>query len=78
VFALSGTMARMTATLDEHLDEPLLKPRQAAPLLNVSLRTLYTLIERGELPVFRVGGQYRLSRSTLAAWLDGQATKSSP
>jgi putative molybdopterin biosynthesis protein len=68
----------MTATLEEQLDEPLLKPRQAAPLLNVSLRTLYTLIERGELPVFRVGGQYRLSRSTLAAWLAEQTTSDTP
>jgi excisionase family DNA binding protein len=62
----------MSATLNE----PLISVRVAAPLLRVSERTVYTLIERGQLPAYRVGGQLRLSRTALAEWLAKQATTS--
>jgi excisionase family DNA binding protein len=58
------------------LNEPLLSVKQAAKMLNVSLRTMYGLIEAGRVPAFRVGGQLRLSRDALAAWLAEQATRS--
>jgi excisionase family DNA binding protein len=64
---------RMSATLSE----PLLSVREAAKVLSVSVRTVYGLIESGQLPAFRVGGQLRLSRSVLADWLAEQATRSS-
>ena len=63
----------MSATLEE----PLLTVREAARVLSVSVRTIYTLIEDGRIPAFRVGGQLRLSRDVLASWLAEQATKSS-
>lgn len=55
----------MSATLSE----PLLSVRAAAELLSVSSRTVYALVERGELPAIRVGGQIRFVPSTLEEWL---------
>ena len=55
----------MSATLSE----PLLSVRAAADLLNVSPRTVYALVERGELPAIRVGGQIRFVPNTLEEWL---------
>jgi excisionase family DNA binding protein len=62
----------MSATLNE----PLLSVREAASVLRISVRTTYALIESGQLPAFRVGGQLRLSRDVLAKWLAEQATRS--
>jgi len=62
----------MSATLNE----PLISVREAAPLLKVSIRTVYTLIESGALPAYRIGGQLRLSRYALGEWLAKQATTS--
>ena len=56
----------MSAT---HLSEPLLSVREAAALLSIGVRTLYALIERGEIPAYKVGGQWRFSRAALADWL---------
>ena len=49
--------------------QPLLNVRRAAELLNVSTRTVYALVERGEVPHARVGGQIRFVPSTLEQWL---------
>ena len=56
----------MSATM---LSEPLFTVRAAAELLHVSTRTVYALVERGELPHVRVGGQIRFVPSTLEQWL---------
>jgi excisionase family DNA binding protein len=65
-------LLNMSATLNE----PLLNVREAARVLSVSVRTVYGLIESGQLPAFRVGGQLRLSRDALASWLAKQTTRS--
>jgi excisionase family DNA binding protein len=62
--------------MSTNLTEPLLNVREAARVLSVSVRTVYGLIESGQLPAFRVGGQLRLSRTVLAAWLAEQTTRS--
>jgi excisionase family DNA binding protein len=56
------------------LDEPLFNVGETARLLGVSRRTVYELISTGELPAFRVGGQLRLSKRALAAWLAARRT----
>jgi len=51
-------------------DSPYMTMNEAASFLRVSLRTVYTLTERGELPAVKVGGQWRVSRGALEDWLD--------
>ena len=44
---------------------------EAADLLRVDRRTVYSLIKRGKIPgVRRVGRSIRLSRTKLLAWLE--------
>jgi excisionase family DNA binding protein len=40
-----------------------LSPEAAADLLAVSVRDLYKLVDRGELPAYRIDGEVRLRRS---------------
>lgn len=49
----------------------LLTVPEAAELLQVSTRTLLRMVWRKELPAFKVGGQWRISESRLAEWIQG-------
>jgi excisionase family DNA binding protein len=48
----------------------LFTPKQLAQYLQLSPRTVYRLLERNELPGFRVGGQWRFRKSEVDHWLD--------
>ena len=48
----------------------LLNPKQLAEYLQLSPRTVYRLLERGEIPAARVGGQWRFRKAVVDAWLD--------
>ena len=50
---------------------PLLTVRDAAARLQVSERTLWRLIARGELAIHRVGRSVRIAPSDLGALLEG-------
>ena len=44
--------------------------KEAAVILRMSQRTVQRLIQRKELPSFKVGGQWRLRESEVAKWLE--------
>jgi excisionase family DNA binding protein len=46
--------------------------KAAAELLEVDPKTVYRLVERGQLPAFKVGKQWRMRLSDLEAWIEGQ------
>lgn len=48
----------------------LLSPKQLAEYLQLSQRTVYRLLERGDLPAVRVGGQWRFRKAAVDEWLD--------
>jgi excisionase family DNA binding protein len=50
-----------------------LRPREAAKMLGVSERTLFTWTREGRLPVVKVGRTVLYSVEHLRAWLDRQA-----
>ncbi len=50
----------------------LLSVKDTSELLKVDRRTVYRMIERGELPAFKVGRQWRLRAGDLEDWIDGQ------
>lgn len=54
-------------------DQPLrfLTTHETAELLQVSKRTLQRMINRKDLPAFKVGGQWRIHETALAKWLEG-------
>lgn len=52
-------------------DEILTVP-EVANLLKVAEKTVYTMAQRGEIPRFKVRGQWRFRRSDIDAWIEAQ------
>ena len=60
-------------TMDEKLENiRLLTLSEAADLLQVSTRTLQRMIRNGQLPAFKVGGQWRLRETQLRQWVENR------
>jgi excisionase family DNA binding protein len=55
-------------------DEILTLP-EVAQLLKVAEKTVYTMAQKGELPAFKVGGQWRFRRADLDAWIDAKTRR---
>ena len=43
---------------------------EVAQLLKVAGKTVYTMAQRGEIPAFKVRGQWRFKRDDLDAWIE--------
>lgn len=54
-------------------DEILTLP-EVALLLKVAEKTVYSMAQRGQLPAFKVGGQWRFKRTDLDEWIEDQKT----
>jgi excisionase family DNA binding protein len=52
-------------------DEILTLP-EVAQLLKVADKTVYTMAQKGELPAFKVRGQWRFKRDDLDTWIERQ------
>lgn len=52
-------------------DEILTLP-EVADLLKVGRKTLYTLVQKGRLPAFKVLGQWRFKRADIDSWIEKQ------
>jgi len=55
--------------------QSMLDVQTIAKWLNVTPRTVNRMIERGELPAYRVGGMYHIERSEMQAYLDAHRTQ---
>ena len=53
----------------------LVNAREAARLLSVHKMTILRMANRGELPGFKMGRDWRFRRSDLEAWIDEQIRK---
>ncbi|MGV6826983.1 MAG: methylation-associated defense system helix-turn-helix domain-containing protein MAD1 [bacterium] len=53
-------------------NEEVLKIKDVAALLKVGEKTIYTMVQAGELPAFKVRGQWRFSRKDIDAWIEQQ------
>ena len=49
-------------------NEEVLKLKDVAALLKVGEKTVYSMAQTGELPAFKVRGQWRFSRKDIDAW----------
>ena len=43
---------------------------EVASLLKVAEKTVYGLAEKGDLPAFKVGGQWRFLRTAIDTWIE--------
>lgn len=53
-------------------NDEVLKLKDVATLLKVSEKTVYSMAQSGELPAFKVRGQWRFSRKDIDAWIEQQ------
>lgn len=53
-------------------NEEVLKLKDVAALLKVGYKTVYSMAQAGELPTFKVRGQWRFSRKDIDAWIEQQ------
>ena len=54
------------------MNDDILTIPEVAELLRIAEKTVYTLAQRGEVPAFKVGGQWRFSRGAIQAWIDNR------
>jgi excisionase family DNA binding protein len=47
---------------------------EVAALLKVADKTVYTMAQKGEIPAFKVRGQWRIRRVDIDAWIEAQTT----
>ena len=54
------------------MPDEILKLPEVARLLKVAEKTVYTMAQKGELPAFKVRGQWRFMRVDLDQWIEHQ------
>ena len=54
---------------------PIMTVQQVAGLLQVNKSTIYRMANRGELPAFRLGGDWRFDRKRIEWWCRTQTRK---
>ena len=57
------------------MTEPTLTIKELARYLNVTERTIYNLLERGELPGFKVGANWRFRKEDIDKWIEENMIK---
>jgi excisionase family DNA binding protein len=51
-------------------ESPVLTALELAKYLRIHPTTVYKLAKRGELPAFKVGGDWRFNRASIEKWLE--------
>jgi excisionase family DNA binding protein len=54
------------------MTDEILTLKEVATYLKLGERTVYRLVQAGELPGFKVGGSWRFRREDLIAWIEAQ------
>ena len=57
------------------MNEATLTIKKLSKYLNVTDRTIYNLLERGELPGFKVGANWRFRREDIDKWIEQNMKK---
>jgi excisionase family DNA binding protein len=52
--------------------DEVLKIKEVAALLKVGEKTVYSMAQAGELPAFKVRGQWRFARKDMDEWIERQ------
>lgn len=59
------------------MNDEILTIKEVADYLKVNERTIYRLANKGEIPAFKVGNNWRFERAEIAKWMSNQAKKTS-
>jgi excisionase family DNA binding protein len=60
------------------LTDEILTLQEVASLLKVATKTVYAMAQAGEMPAFKVRGQWRFRRADLDAWIAQQTAARRP
>ena len=52
--------------------------QEVAPILGVTVRTLYTYIEEGKFPAKKIGGKWKITGDKLKEWVEAADTEPTP
>jgi len=63
---------------DNELNQSFLKPQEMAGHLNVSLKTIYRLVESRAIPFYKIGRSLRFKKTDVEAYLEKTLVKSMP
>jgi excisionase family DNA binding protein len=69
---MSGILCLSDSRRNGSMTDSILTLPEVAKLLKVAEKTVYTMAQRGQLPAFKVRGQWRFQRSDLDAWIEEQ------
>lgn len=59
------------------MSDEILTVQEVATLLKVADKTVYTMAQRGEIPAFKVRGQWRFRRADIDSWIAKQTREAS-
>ena len=59
------------------MESEILTIKEVADYLKVNERTIYRLANKGGIPAFKVGNNWRFERTKIAEWMNNQANKPS-
>ncbi|WP_161991830.1 helix-turn-helix domain-containing protein [Agrobacterium tumefaciens] len=51
--------------------EVIVGAKQIAEVIGIKPRRVHLMIDKGEIPVFKMGGSIAIRRTTLESWIDG-------
>ncbi len=54
------------------MGSPAMTVQEVAVYLNVDAKTVYRLVQRGDLPGFKVAGTWRFKRGDIDRWIERQ------
>ena len=57
------------------MTDEVLTMKEVAALLKIGEKTAYTMAQRGELPGFKVRGQWRFKRTDIDLWIEEKKTE---
>ncbi|HHH31186.1 MAG TPA: DNA-binding protein [Polyangiaceae bacterium] len=55
------------------MSDEVLTIKEVAVLLKLAEKTVYSMAQKGELPAFKVRGQWRIRRADFDEWMEEQA-----
>lgn len=61
-----------SAPATDPLPDEVLTIKEVAALLKLAEKTVYAMAAAGEIPAFKIRGQWRIKRAELGQWLDAQ------
>ena len=72
-------LSAVTAAWDVHMNaDQVLTIKDIAAILNLAEKTVYSMAQDGELPAFKVRGQWRIRRVDFDKWMAIQAQAVTP